>query len=334
MMELLMDEVKITFSVVIPLYNKERHIARSILSVLRQRRTPDEILVIDDGSTDSGLQIVQSMEKDNPLLKIIKQKNAGVSCARNRGIQNATGNYISFLDADDEWTVDFLFEIEKLIKKKPGMGIYATSYFTSKDDNYFLNKKIISKKSKCNIINNYFKFAFTGNQFCASSITIPIHAFNKVGLFVDGAPRGEDLEMWCRISLKYDIALSWKPCAIYYQDSDNRSHISSIRDTTKKGNTRGWWVYEKFEEWLNNPNISKNKKRWISEWFKKRVFLAALHKPGLKAKQMAIFKLPVNVLFSYSSVYCICRFIKRRIFRYNSTIIMSKNDLNLYSHID
>jgi glycosyltransferase involved in cell wall biosynthesis len=107
MMELLMDEVKITFSVVIPLYNKERHIARSILSVLRQRRTPDEILVIDDGSTDSGLQIVQSMEKDNPLLKIIKQKNAGVSCARNRGIQNATGNYISFLDADDEWTVDF-----------------------------------------------------------------------------------------------------------------------------------------------------------------------------------------------------------------------------------
>ena len=94
------------FSVVIPLYNKRQEIETTIRSVLSQTLSPHEIIVVDDGSTDGSGEVVKGM--DSPLVRLIRQTNAGECAARNRGIAEATGDYIALLDADDSYRPDFM----------------------------------------------------------------------------------------------------------------------------------------------------------------------------------------------------------------------------------
>ena len=91
--------MKSDISVVIPLYNKEKEIACTLRSVLAQTSQPLEIIVVDDGSTDGGAEVVRAI--GSPLVRLVRQSNAGVCAARNRGIAESTGEYIALLDADD-----------------------------------------------------------------------------------------------------------------------------------------------------------------------------------------------------------------------------------------
>lgn len=100
-----MSNVKI--SVVVPMYNKEEYIGRCINSILHQTLQPYEVIIVNDGSTDASLEILQQYTN----VKIINQVNAGVSAARNAGIACTKGTHIAFLDADDEWMPTFLKEI-------------------------------------------------------------------------------------------------------------------------------------------------------------------------------------------------------------------------------
>ena len=93
-----------SISVIIPLYNKRREIEGTIRSVLAQTRQPDEIVVVDDGSTDGSAEIVRSI--GSPLVRLVPQVNAGECAARNRAIAEARGEYIALLDADDSGSPD------------------------------------------------------------------------------------------------------------------------------------------------------------------------------------------------------------------------------------
>src|ERR1700680_3290107 len=93
-------------SVVVPLYNKARYIARSLDSIARQTFQDFEVLVIDDGSTDGGGAIAAAT--GDCRLRVVAQQNRGVGAARNRGITEGTGNLVAFLDADDTWEPAFL----------------------------------------------------------------------------------------------------------------------------------------------------------------------------------------------------------------------------------
>ena len=126
------------FSIVIPLYNKEKHVARAINSILNQTYQDFEIIIVDDGSTDFSYEEVKKI--NDPRIKIIRQKNLGVSSARNTGIKEAKNNYIGFLDADDKWKPDFLETIKKLIKDFPGAGAYATSYEIQKENRVLIKQ--------------------------------------------------------------------------------------------------------------------------------------------------------------------------------------------------
>ena len=114
-------------SVVIPLYNKERYIERAVYSVLSQTFQQFEIVIVNDGSTDGSVSVIERM--NNPLIRLIHQKNGGVSAARNRGIEEARFEYIAFLDADDEWKENHLEVIAGLIRKFPECGVFGTSYY-------------------------------------------------------------------------------------------------------------------------------------------------------------------------------------------------------------
>ena len=104
-------------SVVIPLYNKERYIARAIQSALGQTYGDFELIVVDDGSTDGSVDIVSQFA--DTRLRLINQANAGVGAARNRGIKDAKYELITFLDADDEWMPDFLETVLELREEFP-----------------------------------------------------------------------------------------------------------------------------------------------------------------------------------------------------------------------
>ncbi len=99
------------------MYNKDKHISRCIKSILNQTYQKFEVIVVNDGSTDQSLKVVEGFE--DTRIRIINQKNQGVSSARNAGILNSKYDNIAFLDADDFWEEKFLDNINFLIEKYP-----------------------------------------------------------------------------------------------------------------------------------------------------------------------------------------------------------------------
>jgi glycosyltransferase involved in cell wall biosynthesis len=213
----------IKISVIVPLFNKETTIERTIRSVIGQTFLDFELIIIDDGSTDKSYELVKNII--DPRIRVIKQANSGVSAARNRGIIEAKYPFIAFLDADDEWCPIFLDNIKGLIQKYPEAGIFATSY-KIKSKNKIIRPKFLDIISDDweGIMPNYFKeCAYGEHPFCSSSVCIPANIFSKLGGFSVGESRGEDLEMWFRIALENPIAYSNEIGAIYHTEVRNRA---------------------------------------------------------------------------------------------------------------
>ncbi len=215
------------FSVIIALYNKENYIERAIRGVLSQSHQDFELLVINDGSTDNGYEIVKKFNNQN--IKLLHQTNAGVSAARNKGIELANGDFIAFLDADDEWLPNYLADMKKLIDKYPGGGIYAASYYIVRNDGQRKKadiKEISITEDSEGVIKDYFRTAFLGDPPVTSSTAcIPKNVFSDIGDFAKKIRCGEDLDMWLRIALKYPIIFSKRPAAIYHYAVSNAANI-------------------------------------------------------------------------------------------------------------
>ena len=114
------------FSVVIPAYNAEKNIKASINSVLSQTEKDFEIIVVDDGSGDGTKSVIEQC--CDKRIRYIYQDNTGVSAARNRGIQESLGEFVCFLDSDDEWKENHLAVLKALIEKYDDCGLYITGY--------------------------------------------------------------------------------------------------------------------------------------------------------------------------------------------------------------
>src|SRR5262245_11623313 len=106
-----------TIAVVIPLYNKEPYVVRAITSVLAQTRPVDEIIIVDDASTDGSLERVKAFQ--DPRIRVLRRtdpQGRGLPATRNLGIQSAASRWIALLDADDRWHDDFIEECERLMR--------------------------------------------------------------------------------------------------------------------------------------------------------------------------------------------------------------------------
>lgn len=210
-------------SVIIPLYNKGPYIARALNSILAQTFQDFEVIVVDDGSTDDGAEVVRGFE--DPRIRLIQQENRGVSAARNKGIEEAKAELIAFLDADDEWLPSFLRTILRLREMFPDAGAYATAYYSQgKNKTHDLKINTLPEKPWEGIIPRYFLTATFGSPISSSSICVPKTVFSNIGSFIEGEWWGEDVEMWGRIALHYNIAFSWDYGAVYHCEAENRTN--------------------------------------------------------------------------------------------------------------
>ena len=114
------------FSIVIPLYNKEKDIKKTLESVFEQSFQDYEIIIVDDGSTDSSRKIVLAL--DDPRIELYSKQNEGVSKTRNLGVEKANTDHIVFLDADDYWYPNHLENLNSLVINYPKEFWYATAY--------------------------------------------------------------------------------------------------------------------------------------------------------------------------------------------------------------
>lgn len=204
-----------SISVVMPLYNKAAFVREALLSVLAQTLPASEILVIDDGSTDGSAAEVNTFPE--PVIRLITQANAGVSQARNRGIEAATGEYIAFLDADDRYQSGFLAEIARLIEKFPHAGIFCSGYTCFWEDGARIDRCLSSVPSGvASSIRNFYRCWCKGAFTFTSAIVVRRVLFEDPSLrFPPGEKLGEDQDLWFRIAERWPIAYINKPLVDY-----------------------------------------------------------------------------------------------------------------------
>lgn len=266
------------FSVVIPLYNKEKQIAVTLQSVFAQTCADYEIIVVDDGSTDGSPAVVESLH--DPRIRLIRQANAGVSAARNLGIAEARGEYIALLDADDEWRPEYLATIAALIRKYPQCDVFATNY-SHVDSNGKTFPTILRKlpfDGDDGILYNYFEVASVSSPpICSICITARKEAFQSVGGFPLGIKSGEDLLTWARLAARYKIAYSKKPLAVFnvegYDRNERPKRIPAENDTVAT-------ELLKLKDEFNPSNINQ----YISFWHKMRAVIYM--RLGMKSKSI------------------------------------------------
>ena len=193
------------FSVIIPLYNKAPYVAKAISSVLAQTFTDYELIIVDDGSKDDSFAMALKAIEGHKQCHIYRQKNAGVSVARNIGVGLSRSDYLCFLDADDWWEPDFLMEMSRLIEEFPDAGIYGTNYTIVNETKHKTRVAEIGveegfERGYINYCQTYAKTMYM--PLTSISVAIPRSVFDEMKGFPKGIRLGEDFLLWIRIALK------------------------------------------------------------------------------------------------------------------------------------
>lgn len=187
------------FSVIIPIYNRERSVGKAINSVLKQTFTDFELILVDDCSTDNSVQVISEIKDER--IKIFKlKKNSGAAAARNSGIKQAKGSYVSFLDSDDYYDRDFLQKTYNTLSstnEKVGFSWTGVRYFENKEETEYLWTP--HRKNTA-----YLTFLYSLHIGTNSGITVKKEVFNACGNFRENLPAAEDTEFFLRITQKFD----------------------------------------------------------------------------------------------------------------------------------
>ena len=269
------------FSVIIPLYNKAPYIKRAIDSVLAQTIHDFEIIVVNDGSTDGGENIVA--EYSDSRIFLINQKNSGVSVARNNGVNVANSDYIAFLDADDEWLPGFLNEIQNMINQYPYAGLYSTAVELVYGDriereNHLIPtyKNVIEYNTNPIELNEYFRTCVLMgySPITSSSHVVTKDALKSVGYYNPTSHLSEDLEVWGK--------LAYTSVPIIYSFSiQSRIHVIAENKATDRFFVQ---THSPFVNYILSLSIETNadysNNIWISKYISSLEILAAFNNIG------------------------------------------------------
>ena len=241
------DPKPFSVSVVIPAYNAEPYIVRTIESVLAQTHPPDEIIVVDDGSTD---QTAERVKHYDAHVRYIHQPNAGASQARNTGIKAANSEWIAFLDADDEWLPEKLESQMDLLQRNPGL-VWTTCNYTveiSETDRKWPSmdpQKCDQLLAGKDYFDNYLTALCQGLGWNPLSMIIKRHVIEEVGFFRKNMTYVEDINLNLRISYRWPkVGYVNRPLAIYH-NSVPGSFTREMSDQEK------WkWDFELYDRHL------------------------------------------------------------------------------------
>ena len=207
-------------SVIIPTFNRKKTIGRAIQSVKNQSLSPFEILIIDDGSKDGTEEWVKEKFQN---IKYIYQNNQGVSSARNIGIENAYGDWVAFLDSDDEWLPNKLYEQAKAMDSNPEMKFFHTNEI------WIRNGIRVNQMKKHKKYGGYiFEKCLDICRVSPSSVLIQKEVFNDIGIFDESLRVCEDYDLWLRITSKYPVVFLDIP--LIYKYGGHADQLSKVND--------------------------------------------------------------------------------------------------------
>lgn len=305
-------------SVVIPLYNKEKQIACTLQSVFEQTFQNFEIVIVDDGSTDNSVEEVEKF--DDSRIRLIHQTNAGVSAARNRGIEEASGELIAFLDADDVWMPEYLATQYGLYQKYPECSVYACNY-EFRDSEGKVTPTIIRKlpfEGEDGILSNYFEVASCSHPpICSISIMVKKMAIQAVGGFPLGIKSGEDLLTWARLAVSGAIVYSRKSLAVFVRDEGLFNKDQQLR-VPEKEDIVGLELKKLYN--INRHIIGLNK--YVALWHKMRTRIFIDKKDRRKAIKECLISMKYNMNVKIL-VFLVLIFLpssfSRKVFKFSNT---------------
>ncbi|MAI87260.1 MAG: glycosyl transferase [Candidatus Marinimicrobia bacterium] len=258
-------------SVIIPTYNRKKTLARAIQSVINQSLSPFEILIIDDGSNDGTEEWVKENFQN---IKYIYQNNRGVSSARNIGIENANGDWVAFLDSDDEWLPNKLHEQLKAIESNPEVKFFHTNEI------WIRNGVRVNQMKKHKKYGGYiFEKCLDMCRVSPSSVLIQKEVFDNIGVFDESLRVCEDYDLWLRITSKYPVVFLDVP--LIYKYGGHADQLSKVNDGIE------FYRIQSLEKIINSGflgdeqkvmavNALVNKMKIYSKGLKKRKKLDAL----------------------------------------------------------
>ncbi len=229
-------------SVIIPTYNRAEFLDRALLSITRQTLKCSEIIVVDDGSTDSTPAILETFSRSEQVpLKVLKQINKGVASARNRGIVAAVHEYIAFLDSDDHWHKKKIEIQFKALKENP-------EYLISHTREKWLRRGVHLNQKRKHIPQHGDIFQHS-LQLCAvgmSTVMVRKDLFSQVGVFDETLRCCEDYDLWLRVSCRFSFHLVDRPLTVkeggredqvsyMYRQGMDRMRIYSIKKMLDSG---------------------------------------------------------------------------------------------------
>ena len=227
-------------SVIIPVFNRSAVIGRAIESVLNQTYPAHQVIVVDDASTDETPRV---LERYLPRIRIIRlTQNRGVSAARNAGIRAATGDWIAFLDSDDQWLPEKLQMAVEFHREHPEYRIFQS------EEIWIRNGRRVNPKKKHRKPQGWiFKPSLELCLISPSAVIIQHSLFEQVGLFDESLPVCEDYDLWLRVTRRFPVGLDRRFGIIKYGGHEDQL-------------SRKYWGMDRFriqamEKHLSDPEL-------------------------------------------------------------------------------
>jgi GT2 family glycosyltransferase len=202
-----------TISVIIPTYDHAAFLPQAVESVLAQTRRADELIVVDDGSTDGTGEMVA---RRYPAVRLLTQPNRGLSAARNRGLQAARGDLVVFLDADDWLTPDALAAKSSVLERDATLGwVYSDLFLT--DEAGAVTRRVSEawRYPGRRLEGWIFEELLLGNFFPVHAVMARRHTVLEAGGFDERLPNHEDYDLWLRLSRRAPVAYVDRPLGYY-----------------------------------------------------------------------------------------------------------------------
>jgi glycosyltransferase involved in cell wall biosynthesis len=207
----------LSVSVIVPTYNRRHLVGRALDSIATQTRAPSEVIVVDDGSSDDTLE---TLRREYPSVTVLEQAHAGVSAARNRGIEHSHGDWIAFLDSDDEWLP------EKLARQHAAIVSESTMLLSHTEEIWVRNGiRVNPKRRHAKRGGSIFEHCLPLCCMSPSSLIVHRTVLEDVGVFDEALPACEDYDLWLRITNRYPVLFLNKPLVVKHGGhADQLSH--------------------------------------------------------------------------------------------------------------